>query len=198
MLAIQVAAGRQARDHGRHRAHEVGRLEREAQRHLPAVRDAGREHARAIGAVLAREAIGERAQEADVVDVERVRGVGRSLAAVVPMPLEAVGVDRDEARLLRQHVEVVGVAAARLCPVALGAVQHEHQRGMRHPLRRKVGVPAARAAAVLERAGDELARQGRLGSSLHREAEDREDRQRGDDPGEAEHEAAAHFGAPLV
>jgi hypothetical protein len=117
--------------------------------------------------MLADEAIDHRGEKADVVDVLGVGRVGPRLAAVVPVALEAVGIDRQEAVTLRQLVEHIGVAAARLLPVAHRAVEDEDECGRRQGLGGEVGVPGPGVPPVLERAGDQRAGKGGRARALH-------------------------------
>jgi hypothetical protein len=167
--AVEVLVRRQVGRDRRGERHPVGRLEREPERQLAPVRDAGREDAREPDAELPRELRLEGPQEAHVVDVLAVRRVGPRQPAVVPVALDAVRVRDDRAGAVRPDVEPVAARAPHLHAAAPGAVEHEGEVGRRGEAGRHVDEGASRAAARGELEGAQRAVERRLERPLGRE-----------------------------
>ena len=106
-LAVEVRVVGQRRRHRRHRRDPVRQLEREAIGELAAVRDPRGVDAIGIRVLLGDEEVDHLSEERDVVDVLRVGRVGRRGAAIVPVLLEAVRVDGEEAVAVGEPIELV-------------------------------------------------------------------------------------------
>ena len=136
--AGEVFRRRPARRDRRDARELPGLLQREAIGELAAVRPAGGEDALPVDLVVGGLLLDHRVDEALVVDVHAARGLRRSLAAIVPGRLEAVGIDDDKAVGVGEHVEFLAGDLAHPLAVAARAVEDEQQRRVRLQVARHV------------------------------------------------------------
>ena len=116
-LAFEVLRSRHVFRHRGHRAKVRRGFEREAKRHARATRHTCCEHSSRVETDFSDQLVGQRVQESDVIDVERVRAEVADDVAPVPVALVSIGIDDGKTMFVRKAIEAISCLDSHLCGV---------------------------------------------------------------------------------